>query len=183
MITAPQTEAVKLIGYFPKNVAVPAGWSASTHVTEVCSVSDCVNSAPSGWIDHWLHNEWGFFNTRMDARLVVPSGADGFTLFAYRLLPSRFLHGQTERLEIKELPVEPLAAAFVSLGFDVVNKVVSAYFECSPLSCNYMADEVAVNDFCLVENLEQAVQLAERFSSEEPEPGPYYVLEVLREVA
>jgi len=40
MITAPQTEAVKLIGYFPKNAAVPAGWSASTHVTEVCSVSD-----------------------------------------------------------------------------------------------------------------------------------------------
>jgi hypothetical protein len=69
---------------------------------------------------------------------------------------------------------------FMSLGFDVVNKTVSAFFECSPLSCNGMANEVAVNRFCLVEDLVEAIALADRFSRDEPEPGPYYVLDVLR---
>jgi hypothetical protein len=29
--------------------------------------------------------------------------------------------------------------------------------------------------------VDEAVELAERFSIEEPEPGPYYLIEVLRE--
>ncbi len=43
-----------------------------------------------------------------------------------------------------------------------------------------MANEVDVNRYCLVENLVEAIALAECFSSDEPEPGPYYVLDVLR---
>lgn len=180
MSTATQTEELKLVGYFPKSTKVPAGWSASDLVKEICSISDCVNSSPPGWIDHWLHNEWGFFNTEMDAKLVVPPGSAEYSVFAYRMLPVRFVHGRAERLKIGELVVEPIAANFVSLGFDVVNKVYSAFFECSPLSCNFLANEVAVNDFCLIDDFERAVSLADRFSREEPEPGPYYVLEVLR---
>jgi len=42
-----------------------------------------------------------------------------------------------------------------------------------------MALEVAVNRHCLVDSLEVAQELARRFSVEEPEPGPYYVVEVL----
>ena len=174
---------LKPVGYFPKHTAVPADWSGPPHVSEICSVSTCLNAAPQGWIDHWLHNDWGFFNTRVDAGLVIPSGSRRFTIHAYRLLPVRFVHGQPERLTIEELPVEPAPAAFVSLGFDVVNKVYSAFFECSPLSCNGLAGEVPVNQFCLIDNLDRATALAERFSREEPEPGPYYVLEVLRDAA
>ena len=183
MPTVTRTSGLTLVGYFPKNTSVPAAWSASEQVKEICSVSHCVNSPPPDWIDRWLHNEWGFFNSQQDATSVVPSGCEGFSVFAYRLLPVRFVHGRAERLAIGDLTVEPMQAAFVSLGFDVVNKVWSVFFECSPLSCNYMAGEVPVNDFCLVADLEQAILLAERFSREEPEPGPYYVLEVLREAA
>jgi len=61
-----------------------------------------------------------------------------------------------------------------------VSKSVSDGFECSPLSCNLMALEVAVTRHCLVDDLEAARELARRFSVEEPEPGPYYVVEVLR---
>ena len=182
----PGSEALKLVGYFPKKTTVPEGWSisaASAHVSEICSVSNCIAASPEGWIDHWLHNEWGFFDTQMDAQLVVPPGSDGFTVCAYRLLPVRFAHGQTKRLAISDLPVEPLPAGFVSLGFDIVSKGVSAFFGCSPLSCNRMADEVAVNRFCLVERLVEAIAVADRFSRDQPEPGPYHVLDVLRESA
>ena len=106
--------------------------------------------------------------------------ADGFAVFAYRLHPVQFAKGQIQHIVIDELSVEPLPAGFESLGFDIVSKSISAYFECSPLSCNGMANEVPVNRFCLVDGLDQAVSLAERFSREEPEPGPYYVLDVQR---
>jgi hypothetical protein len=45
-----------------------------------------------------------------------------------------------------------------------------------------MAAHIAgVNRYCLMGTVNEAVMLAERFSIEEPEPGPYYVIEVLRE--
>jgi hypothetical protein len=150
-------------------------------VTEVCSAGGCVNRAPPGWIDHWLHNEWGFFNSPVDARLVVPPESGTFTVFAYRLLPVRFVDGVAERLAIDELPVDPLPAPFTSLGFDTLNRHYSAYFECAPLSCNYLAQKVPVNRFCLLGTLEGAIQLAERLLERETRTGTYYVLEVLRE--
>jgi hypothetical protein len=44
-----------------------------------------------------------------------------------------------------------------------------------------MAGEVPANRFCLFETLEEELAAARRFSVEEPEPGDYYVVEVLAE--
>jgi hypothetical protein len=169
-----------LIGYFPRRSDLPAKWSLSTNVAELCSVSHCLNPAPENWVEHWRHNDLGFFNTRQDALAILPPDAAGFSLFAYRLLPIRYLKDQEQPVEITAQNVEPLPPSFISLGFDVVNKTLSAFFECSPLSCNDMADEVAVNRFCLLETLDEAIAFAERCAREEPEPGPFYVVEVLR---
>lgn len=170
-------EQLHLAGYFPKPAAVPDGWPAAARVDEICSVSTCLNAPPAGWIHRWLHNELGFFNTRADARAVGP----GLALFAYRLWPFRFAEGRLEALAVPHLAVEPLSADFVSLGFDAVSKSASSFFECSPLSCNTMALEIPVNRFCLVDSRPEAAALAERFSRGNQEPGPYHVLEVLRE--
>ena len=170
-------EQLHLAGYFPKPAAVPDGWPAAARVDEICSVSTCLNAPPAGWIHRWLHNELGFFNTRADARAVGP----GLALFAYRLWPFRFAEGRLEALAVPHLAVEPLSADFVSLGFDAVSKSASSFFECSPLSCNTMAAEIPVNRFCLVDSRPEAAALAERFSRGNQEPGPYHVLEVLRE--
>ena len=170
-------EQVHLAGYFPKPTAVPPGWAPEARVDEICSVSACLNSPPSGWMRRWLHNELGFFNTRADARAVGP----GLPLFAYRLWPFRFVEGRVEALPVPTLAIEPLGADFVSLGFDAVSRSTSTFFECSPLSCNGMAIEIPVNRFCLMDSLSEASALAERFSRGNQEPGPYHVLEVLRE--
>ncbi len=59
----------------------------------------------------------------------------------------------------------------------------------SPLSLEALgvfsgiAQEVPVNRCCLVDAVELAVGLAECFSREQPEPGNYFVLAVLRERA
>jgi hypothetical protein len=172
---------LQLVGYFPKTSAVPSGWTASNRVEQICSVSNCINSGPEGWIGKWLHNELGFFNTRTDAVGLTRDHADGFEIFAYRLLPRRFKDGWIEAFTIPQLHVAPLSSSFVPLGFDAVSKSLGAFFECSPLSCNNMAAEVPVNRFCLLETVGEAMTLAERCSRGEGEPGPYYVLEVLRE--
>ena len=131
-------------------------------------------------MDRWIHNELGFFNSPSDALAVVPPGSRSFSLFAYRLQPVRFVNGRAESISIPTLPIDPLPHEFVALGFDIVSRSVSSFFECSPLSCNGMANEVPVNRFCLVDTLAEAVTLGERFSRERLEPGPYYIVEVLR---
>ena len=52
-------------------------------------------------------------------------------------------------------------------------------FGCSPLSCNGMAESIPVNDSCLIDDMETALAAARRFGVEQPEPGPYVIVEVL----
>ena len=174
-------DQLQFIGYFPKITTLPANWRAPG-VSEICSVSNCLSKPPAGWIEHWKHNDWGFFRSVADARSVVTAAHNAFVVFAYRLLPRVFVKGRAKACAVPELPLEAIPPNFTSLGFDVVSKSITHFFECSPLSCNYMAAEVsAVNQYCLVNTLHEAVELARRFSIEEPEPGPYHVIEVLRE--
>lgn len=170
------------VGYFPKRTSIPKGWKVPPHADEICSVSECAAVGPEGWVDLWLHNSFGFFDTPELARQVGP--APEFTLFAYRLLRARFSHGLREPLTFSA-PGARTPAAFDSLGFDVVSKSAtdSISFECSPLSCNGLAAKIPVNRCCLLESFTAAEAAAVRCCLEEPEPGPYYLLEVLRERA
>ena len=172
-----------LLGYFPRRCIRPGNWHAAPQVTAICSVSSCINDVPRGWLKHWLHNEWGFYNTHRDSLAVIPPEETGYEILAYRLLPVRFHKGLSQPLSINGVAPEPLPASYQSLGYDIVNKTDSAFCECSPLSCNSLAQDIPVNACCLVDTLEVAVALARKFSREEPEPGPYFVIEVLRESA
>ena len=172
---------MQLAGYFAKTTSVPPGWALPGHVVEVCSVSTCMGSAPPDWIDSWLHNELGLFNCPADALAVLPRDPAGFQLFAYGLERVRYVHGIAESQALPELPISPLPSSFEAIGFDIVSRSCSHYFECSPLSCNAMALETHVNRFCLVDERARAEGLAERFSLEEPEPGPFHVVEVWRD--
>jgi hypothetical protein len=169
-----------LAGYFPKITARPEGFQAPAHVVEVCSVSSHVNKGPDGWIDRWLHNDLFLFKTPEDARVAAGEEAGRFEIFAYRVLAIRFADGQRHEWPPGPLDVAPLPAGYESIGFDAVSRSAGPAFECSPLSCNYLSNEIPVNRYCLVDTLAEAVALAVRFSEEKPEPGDYYVVEVLR---
>ena len=84
--------------------------------------------------------------------------------------------------ESPDLPPEPASHHFHRIGYDVVERNATTGilgFGCSPLSCNGMAESIPVNDFCLIDDLESAMVVARRFGIEQPEPGPYVVIEVL----
>lgn len=174
-----------LIGYFPKQTAKKPDWLDVPHVAEVCSVSECVSSGPDGWIDQWRHNALWAYDSPELAWSVVPAGREAeFDLYAWRIFPVRFEGGQENPVEMPALSVEPLSSAFVRLGFDAVSRRhLDSNFECSPLSCNHMAKEVAVNHYCLLETEIEGFRVACDFSRTEPEPGPYYLVEVWRAVA
>jgi hypothetical protein len=114
---------------------------------------------------------------------VVPEGERArHRLFAYRVGLTRFLKGEPEVVVPSEtVRPSPIPASFVSLGFDAVSKSMDGVlgFECSPLSCNAMANELPVNAHCLFPSEKAATSGAEAFSRSEPEPGAYYVVEVL----
>ena len=173
---------LRLAGYFPKQVVAAPVWLACPLVDDICSVSDCVSPGPADWVEHWIHNELGFFNTVADARFVSADGPATTTIFAYRLLTTRFRAGSWESWAFPaDVAPEPLPPAFRSLGFDAFNLSMDDVlgFECSPLSCNRLAQEWPVNRHCLLADLDTAVEAAERFSIDQPEPGVYYVAEVL----
>ena len=152
-------------------------------VREICSVSQCISSGPDNWFASWRHNSLGWFNTVADAVRVVPEARRGeYRLFAYRIHPEVF-RGRERRPLVVPDDVRPDAApaGFRSIGFDSASRSSEAglSLECSPLSCNGLATELPVNEHCLFQTIDDAIAGAIRFAIEQPEPGDYYVVEVL----
>ncbi|MEX2387051.1 MAG: hypothetical protein WD534_04155 [Phycisphaeraceae bacterium] len=184
--------APTFFGFMPRRVAKRPNWLSCKDVEEICSVSTCVSEAPEGWIDHWLHNGAGFFNSEVVAWQVVPEQQKNeFELFAYRLWPMLFDDGRMKQFDpqadFAELPGElpqrePSLEGYSMIGFDLANRSVSPFVECSPLSCNAMCAEYKVNRWCLLDSVEDAMQAGQDFSNINAgvEPGTYYLFEVLR---
>lgn len=177
-------DQLTLIGYFPKRRTPRPDWLAAPAVREICSVSGCMAEPPVGWIDHWAHNGLWVYDTPQLARSVVPADqAEQFALFAYRLVPRVYRDGESVPFDVSGVRPAPLPAAFESLGFDAVSRSVGTSFECSPLSCCNLAAELGANQWCLFDTLQGATAAAVAFSLKPPEPGPYVVIEVLRQRA
>jgi hypothetical protein len=170
-------------GYFAKRVKPRPDHLPLSGVREICSVSECISPGADNWIASWRHNGLGWFNRVSDAVGVIPEEQRGdYRLFAYRIHPEVFRGGDRSPLRLPDdvLP-EPLPAGFRSIGFDSASRssVAGLSLECSPLSCNAMASEMTVNEHCLFPTLDTAIAGAVRFAVEQPEPGDYYVVEVL----
>lgn len=171
-----------LIGYFPKQTLKRPDWLKAKNVEEVCSVSECTSEGPDGWIDKWKHNAMWVYDSPELALSVVPETARlEFDLYAYGMLAVEFVEGLECPLEFPPINVQPLPTSFERLGYDVVSCSGGHCFDCSPLSCNHMAERVAVNCHCLVDSQDVALELAANFEAEGCEPGPYRVIEVWRQ--
>jgi hypothetical protein len=170
-------------GYFARRVVPPPEHLAAPGVREICSVSECISPGAENWIASWRHNGLGWFNHVADALSVIPEARRGeFRLFAYRIHPEVF--SGRERAAFAppdDVKPEPLPAGFETIGFDSASRssLQASGLECSPLSCNGLAAELTVNEHCLFPSLDAAIAGAQRFAVEQPEPGDYYVVEVL----
>ncbi|MCH2175436.1 MAG: hypothetical protein MK193_06885 [Lentisphaeria bacterium] len=66
-------------------------------------------------------------------------------------------------------------------GYDIVSFYAQSTLQCSPLSCNYLANEVEVNENCLLNTLDQALLLTQSLEFANSEPGPYRIIAVFKE--
>jgi hypothetical protein len=132
-------------------------------------------------VGRWLHNDLGLFDSPELALEVVSPTDPPMIVFAYRVSTVRYVNGAQETWPWPNIAPIPIPASFRSLGFDAVSKYMDSIlgFECSPLSCNSLARDWPVNPHCLLDSVDKARDAAERFSVEQPEPGMYYVAEVL----
>lgn len=183
MIASMSESGLTLIGYFPKRVLARPEWLTASHVREIRSVCECMSPGPPDWIDRWTHNEMFVYSTLAAGWDAVPKDTRvEYEMHAYRMLPMEWDQGKERPYLMPNLEVEPLPADFRSAGYDVVSieNGVSGFGH-SPLSCNNMAHEIPTNADCLLDDLENAMRTAAAFSSGRVEPGPYIVVEVLRQ--
>ncbi len=173
-----------LVGYFPKITHPGTDWLGNESVLEICSVSHCISEGPDDWINQWKHNELGFYDSEEIAYQMIEENSSAFHLYAYKMYPCSCLQGETKAILIPHAissNVADLSAHYEFLGYDIVTKSTTSFFECSPLSCNSAATEYPVNRYCLVSTKEVAHQvLSEICEKGNYEPGPYFLFEVYR---
>lgn len=63
-------------------------------------------------------------------------------------------------------------------GYDIVTFSVGNSAECSPLSCNSLAEKIPVNKHCLLDSFDEAKRYLETDWFEHSEPGPYRIFAV-----
>jgi hypothetical protein len=63
-------------------------------------------------------------------------------------------------------------------GFDVVTVYVRTSPECSPLSCNRLAEDFRTNEHCLISWFKEAEDGLNHGELLKGEPGPYRILSV-----
>lgn len=120
------------------------------------SLHGVVPPAPYRFVAYWIHPVW--FNAR---------GAH---------------EGLHHALHPPLLAQPPDLSAYARVGYDVVS-ITNGAVGCSPLFCNCLANEIAVNRFCLLDDIEQAMDVGKRFGVEQPEPGDFVLFEVWRKTS
>jgi hypothetical protein len=170
-----------LIGYIAKKTVRPAPWLEGTVVEEICSVSNCISKPADGWDDELEWWDLAYHLNPERADRSIPQGErENYDLYAYRIYPVVFTDGKRTPFSVSKWDVVPLTESFERLGIDVVSRYGGNVLEHSPLSCNGMATKVAINRHCLVDELDQALEIPALFEAGKAEPGPYHLVEVWR---
>jgi hypothetical protein len=172
-------------GYMAKWVATRPDWLDAPAVADIRSVSACISNDFADYIGYWRHNGYWLFDSPGDiGKLARKHAIDlaGTTLFYYEVLGEQFDPG-AGRWEAFgpepsfRLDVRPPASPRLE-GFDVVSFYAGTSPECSPLSCNGLAKEIATNRHCLLPSLDEAKSLLQAGRFAGCEPGPYRILAV-----
>jgi hypothetical protein len=177
------------IGYLVKCTQGRQDYLMGT-VEEVCSVSCCISTAPGGQPMRGMGFHASESLALSDAEQAGHRSAD---LYAYRLLPAAFGEDgemldldeeERDALAAAEENVEPIPPDYVFLGWDITTNSLGwkdwPRFECSPLTCNGLANEVMTNRYGLIHELDRALALVPRIIEGPSEPGTYYLVQVWR---
>lgn len=168
-------------GYMAKHVREKPDSLKVAQVTNIYSVSPCISENFADYISLWKHNGYWLFDSpeiiltvaRENSIDVTPT-----TLFYYEVHELEF-DGKSWNTFAPNFPVNVTPPARKKLeGFDVVTFFARSSPECSPLSCNSLADKIPTNAHCLFANFENAERSLSNGVFNDSEPGPYRIFSV-----
>ena len=176
---------MKPLGYLYKTVAQKPDWIKTKSVYDIYSLSACVSKDFAEYINYWKHNGYWLFNSPNIIEEIAKNESIDLSrcmLFYYEGYELEYNEDLKEWLQYES---EPSFITAVELphemnlqGFDITSFSVHTSPECSPLSCNSLAEEINVNQHCLLPSFEEAKSLLESGKFENSEPGPYRVIAV-----
>jgi hypothetical protein len=172
-------------GYMAKKVASRPEWLKAEVVVDLYSVSGCVSEYFCDYIRHWKHNGFWLFDSPAEIASVATAESLDLSdqrIFYYEVYESQFDGDRKAWQSFRpddsfKTGVKPPESRKLE-GFDVVTFSVQTSPECSPLSCNGLAESMAVNQHCLLPSLEEAIRLMENGAFENSEPGPFRIFAV-----
>lgn len=172
-------------GYMAKRVVRKPDWLKAGGVEDIYSVSGCISKNFADYITFWKHNGYWFFDApEVIEQIAREQSIDltGTRMFFYEVYEQEFDDAKAQwcpyerdrsfTTNISSPEIKTLA------GFDVVTSVTRNSPECSPLSCNSLANEIQTNAHCLLPDFETAKQLIEMGRFNNSEPGPYRIFAV-----
>ena len=148
-------------------------------VEDIYSASGCISKDFADYITFWKHNGYWFFDSPEVIEQVARDQSidlTGTTMFYYEVYGRQFddekelwcPYQSDQSFTTKIL----LPECKILSGFDVVTSVTRNSPECSPLSCNSLANEIQTNSYCLLPDFETAKRLIETGRFNNSEPGP-----------
>jgi hypothetical protein len=158
-------------------------WLTRPHVQDIYSVSGCISDNFADYIKHWKHNGYWFFDSPEIIRTVAQQASadlQATSLFYYEVHDLEFEDAGWQPWSPEpSLPTKVVIPKNRQLeGFDVVTFWARNSPECSPLSCNGLAEELPVNEHCLFATFEQAEASLNSGAFKDAEPGPYRIFAV-----
>lgn len=173
-------------GYMLKKVSQkPDGLLKIDGVLDIYSVSPCISPYFTDYITLWKNNGYWFFDSPDVIRAVAEKehiDISGTQFFYYEVYEHQY--NEDDKTWHDFLP-EKSFITNVQLpekkkieGYDVVTFVAQSSPECSPLSCNGLADEIPVNQHCLLKSFEDARQCLEDGKFNNSERGPFRIFAV-----
>jgi hypothetical protein len=171
------------VGYMAKCIFKKPHWLLAPQVVDIFSVSGHVSKDFADYVNYWKHNGYWFFDSPEVIRTIAQDNSidmSGTSLFYYEAHEKEFdgerWHEYTPEPSFPTKVISPSSRRLE--GFDVVTFSCRTMAECSPLSCNYMANELATNAHCLIASFEEAEKQITNGLFNNSEPGPYRVFAV-----
>lgn len=154
-------------------------------VKDIYSISGCISKDFCDFFDYWKHNGYGVFNSlAILAEVADQAGVDlsEMTTFYYEIYPYEWCEKSSKWQQfypeecVKTEVVPPLNPKLC--GYDVFESSTGFGPECSPLSCNYLAQSISVNSHCLLPSLDVTIKHLEAGAFINCEIGPYRIVAV-----
>jgi hypothetical protein len=169
--------------YMAKRISKRPDWIKAPHVAEIYSVSGCISENFADYVPYWKHNGYWLFDSPEVIESVAKEDSiqlDRTSLFYYEANELEF---DGERWDPwapeASVPTNVVAASSKRLeGFDVVTFWAKSSPECSPLSCNSMAEQVHTNAHCLFDSVVEAERNLNDGVFKDAERGPYRIFSV-----